>query len=355
MKIMTRYNKGKMKVTFKRIAGIVGLLMALGLGVFVYGGWQMFGDEIRAIRTLRMLQDKVYTFEYKGDYGFRAFLDQGGARTDAEMAAYIAGFLSKGYIRTGAQTPEAGCSTIASDGLFCRNFDWTSKSHYAIVKTCPDDGYASISTTAFAFLGMGEDWHPIAGMDGMTALASIYVPLDGMNEKGLCVSDLVEMDGTVDVPDTDKPDLTIVAAIRLVLDYAADTEEAVRLLSQYDVFPSVNLAHHLAISDINDNNVVVEWQNGEIRVTKTDVVTNHCLAEDISSPLTGESRKRFAVLSEHHSGFQSQEEGLQALKDASYQDLTLWSVIYDKKNLRSTIYFDRNWDSPLSFSIETYN
>lgn len=198
-----------MKVTFKRIAGIVGLLMALGLGVFVYGGWQMFGDEIRAIRTLRMLQDKVYTFEYKGDYGFRDFLDQGGARTDAEMAAYIAGFLSKGYIRTGAHTPEAGCSTITSDGLFCRNFDWTSTSHYAVVKTCPDDGYASISTTAFAFLGMGEDWHPIAGMDGMTALASIYVPLDGMNEKGLCVSDLVEMDGTVDVPDTDKPDLPV--------------------------------------------------------------------------------------------------------------------------------------------------
>jgi len=26
----------------------------------------------------------------------------------------------------------------------------------------------------------------IAGMDGMVALASIYVPLDGMNEKGLC-------------------------------------------------------------------------------------------------------------------------------------------------------------------------
>ena len=25
-----------------------------------------------------------------------------------------------------------------------------------------------------------------SGMDGMVALASIYVPLDGMNEKGLC-------------------------------------------------------------------------------------------------------------------------------------------------------------------------
>ena len=74
------------------------------------------------------------------------------------------------------------------------------------------------------------------------------------------MSDLLEIDGSVDVPDTEKPDLTIVAAIRLVLDYAEDTDAAVRLLSQYDVFPSVNSAHHLAISDINDHNVVVEWK-----------------------------------------------------------------------------------------------
>ncbi|MBE6233189.1 MAG: linear amide C-N hydrolase [Bacteroidales bacterium] len=341
-----------MKITVKRIMGIVGLLLAIGFGVFVYGGWQMFGDEIRAIRTLKMVRDRVYTFEYEGDYGFKAFLEQGGAKTDAEMAAYIAGFLSKGYMKTGVQTPEAGCSTIASEGLFCRNFDWDSRSHYVIVRTRPDDGYESVSTSAFTFLGMGEDWHPIAGMDGMTALASIYIPLDGMNEKGLCVSDLVEIDGSVEVPDTDRPDLTIVAAIRLVLDYAEDTEEALQLLSQYDVFPSVNTAHHLAISDINENNVVVEWRNGEMRVTETDIVTNHCLAEESESQMIGESLRRFADLSENHSDFTSHEEGLKALMDASYDGHTLWSVIYDKKNLSSTVYFERKWDAPLSFAID---
>lgn len=198
---------------------------------------------------------------------------------------------------------------------------------------------------------MGEDWHPIAGMDGMVALASIYVPLDGMNEMGVCVSDLVETDGSTDVPDTEKPDLTIVAAIRLVLDYAKDTDEAVRLLSQYDVFPSVNSAHHLAISDINGNNVVVEWRNGEIMVTETSIVTNHCLAENLDSPLTEESKKRFATLAEKHSGFVTHEDGLLALKDASYTDQTLWSVIYDKKSLSSIIYFECDWDSPLTFKI----
>lgn len=341
-----------MKKIIKRIIGISGLLLAIAFGVFVYGGWQMFGDELKAIRSLTMVKDRIYTFEYKGDYGFKSFLEQGGAKTDAQMAEYIAGFLSKGYIKTNTQTPEGGCSTIASERLFCRNFDWNSKSHYAVIKTCPDDGYASISTTGFAFLGMGEDWHPIAGTDGMIALASIYVPLDGMNEKGLCISDLIEIDGSTEVTDTDKSDLTIVAAIRLVLDYAKDTDEAVRLLSRYDIFPSVNAAHHLAISDINNHNVVVEWKNGQMKVTETDIVTNHCLAETLESPFTGESRKRFTGLSEKYSDFNSHEEGLQALKYASYADETLWSVIYDKENLSSTIYFDCNWTEPLSFSLK---
>lgn len=44
--------------------GIVGLLLAKGFGVFVYGGWQMFGDEIRAIRTLKMVRDRICLLPY---------------------------------------------------------------------------------------------------------------------------------------------------------------------------------------------------------------------------------------------------------------------------------------------------
>lgn len=51
--------------------------------------------------------------------------------------------------------------------------------------------------------------------------------------------------------------------------------------------------------------------------------------------------------------FQDTRRRSSALKDAAYPDHTLWPVIYDKKNLTSTICFDRNWDSPLSFSIDT--
>ena len=127
----------------KRIFRILGLLIAIGLGVFLYGGWKMFGDELRAIKTLKMVRERVYT---------KAFLDQGGAKSDGEMAEYIANFLSKGYIKTNAQNPDGGCSSIAAE----------------------------------------------------------------------------------------------------------------RLLAQYDVFPSANAAHHLAILDKNDKSIVVEWHRGQM-------------------------------------------------------------------------------------------
>lgn len=50
-----------MKITVKRIPGIIGLLMAIGFGVFVYGEWQMFGDELKAIKSLKMIKDEKIT------------------------------------------------------------------------------------------------------------------------------------------------------------------------------------------------------------------------------------------------------------------------------------------------------
>ena len=50
-----------MKITIKRILGIIGLLMAIGFGVFVHGGWKMFGDELKAIKSLKMIKDEKIT------------------------------------------------------------------------------------------------------------------------------------------------------------------------------------------------------------------------------------------------------------------------------------------------------
>ena len=51
----------------KRILGITGLFMTIGFGVFLYGGWQMFGDELKAIKSqedgLQALKEASYEEE----------------------------------------------------------------------------------------------------------------------------------------------------------------------------------------------------------------------------------------------------------------------------------------------------
>lgn len=338
--------------TGKKIAIALLVLLAIGLGVFIYGGWKMFGDEIQAIRTLRMIDDKVYTFTYKGDYGFKGFLEQGGAKTDEEMARYIAAFLSKGYMDVPSADSvqiNAGCTSVDSEAILGRNFDFKDEGQsIVIVRTEPDDGYKSISTSTFAFLGYNADWHPVAGMDGFLALATIYIPLDGMNEKGVCVADLIELDGKTEPFDTPKPDLTIVGAIRLILDYAASVDEAVELLEQYDIHPSIGSAHHLSIAD-GKRSVAVEWDCGQIHVTETPSVTNHCLWESRQNEMTAESHRRMEAIKNLVPA--NRQESLDAMRMVSYKDETIWTVLFDRNAMDATWYVRSDWDNPLTFPL----
>jgi len=330
----------------KILLGIL-IVLVVAAGVFLYGGYRMFGDELTAIQSIKEVREGVYTLTYKGDYGFKGFLEQGGAKTDAQMAEYIAGFLSHGYVKTKLTTPEGGCTTVTGNGLFARNFDWEPAANYIIIRTEPADGYASIATSNLAFMGFGDNWHPETMTQKFMALATVYVPLDGMNEKGLCVADLVEIDGNTNVPDTPRPDLTIVGAIRLVLDYAANVDEAVKLLADYDVFPSVGRMHHLSLSDRNGKSVVVEWKDGVLTATPTSIVTNHCLAEERENENTGESHRRFDMLAAGFLPLTDSQQAQQAIEAASYEDATLWSVVYDQQALTATHYFGCKWEEAL--------
>ena len=66
-----------MKITVKRILGIIGVLMSIGFGVFVYGGWQMLGDELKAIKSLKMIKDEkitAYSVETAGTFDLESEL-----------------------------------------------------------------------------------------------------------------------------------------------------------------------------------------------------------------------------------------------------------------------------------------
>ena len=79
-----------------RKAIIALLVIAAVLIAALAGAWTMFGTQLTAAMTIEKLDDNLWSMEYKGDYGFDGFLEQGGAKSDAEMGDYIASFLSHG-------------------------------------------------------------------------------------------------------------------------------------------------------------------------------------------------------------------------------------------------------------------
>ena len=276
------------------------------------------------------------------------------------MAAYLISFLSHGFykIESDVQSGEFGCSTIcavdeAGTVFFGRNYDW-EECRAMLVHTKPKDGYESISTCCLDFLGFDERYTPDGSMmERIQTLAAIYVPLDGMNEKGLVVADLMAGDNEKTYQQTGKPDLTTTTAIRLLLDKAASVDEAVELLRQYDMHSSIGSAHHLSMADASGKSVAVEYVDGEMLVTQTKVVTNHYLSDCAKQGVGSEqSHIRFDTLSAHTGPADAMDvrDMLESVAQKHYPqkeescEKTMWSIVYCPEGRCADFYFAENYE-----------
>ena len=348
-------NKNK-KTILKWACGI----LAACLVILAAGGWWLFGGLITAANSIEKLEDGLYSMEYQGDYGFDDFLSQGGAANDSEVAKYLVSFLSRGFykVESDVQPGAFGCSTIcvsAAHGVtfFGRNFDG-EECRAMIVHTKPKNGYESISTCCLDFLGFDEGYVPDASMMyRIQSLAAIYVPLDGMNEKGLMVADLMAGDSEDTHQQTAKPDLTTTTAIRLLLYKAATVDEAVTLLGHYDMHSSMGSAHHLSIADASGKSVVVEYVGGKMLVTETKVVTNHYLSDCSKQGVGSEqSHIRFDTLAAHSGPADEMDvrDMLASVAQKNYPqpesrpEKTMWSIVYCPEGRCADFYFAENYE-----------
>lgn len=350
--IMKKSTKKPLIVISVILFSIIALTSIMGV---------VFGDKIKAVNSIEKLSDGLYYMEYEGNYGFDNFLSRGGAKNQNDVASYIIFFLSGGFVDIDVEEVsfDFGCSTLTtqkteSSYVMGRNFDYTGSNPRAmIIHTKPENGYESYSTTWLDFLGFGDEFVPESAKNKYMSLASVYVPLDGINEKGLCVADLVNGDSELTSQNTAKVDITTTTAIRLLLDKAANVDEAIELLEQYDMHSDIGRSHHLSISDSSGSSVVVEYINGEMIVTETPVVTNHYLSDGEKFGIGNEeSHKRYDELMKKSDDTLSTQNMAEDLESVSYQDETQWSIVYDIENLKFDFYFQRQFENPLKFSIE---
>lgn len=269
-------NENKKNFSMKKLlltASAVLLTLILVAGITV---WTLWGNEIRTILSFKQIAERndthldgsVYEMTVAGDYYFEDFLAQGGVSTDSELIEFITENLTKGIIDIGITPPDVACSSFTAalndgDRIFARNYDY-SKTNTAIIYTNPGgDRHASVSSVDLQFLGIDVNKDITDLVDKITCLAAPYIPFDGMNDAGVSCGIYMTYQGPEESvstnQNTEKPDITSTTMLRLILDYADNVEDAVELVSRYDLHDSATSSYHYMVADSTGKSAILEW------------------------------------------------------------------------------------------------
>lgn len=304
------------------------------------------------------LDDGLSAVEFSGNDHFAEFLSAGGAVSDAQVVGFVAGYLPETTGFSFGGNP-FGCSTLSVESengekLFGRNFDWNNCSAL-IVKSTPDSGYASISTVNTDFI-QGISFGSLPSE--IQSFVALYAPLDGMNEKGLCVSVNMIQDSDTIEQSTDKPDITTTTAVRLLLNQASTTDEAVELLEQYDMHASMGYMVHFTVADALGNSIAVEYINNEMCVTETAVLTNFYITPGEKYGIgTQQSHTRYDILTETIAdGAMSMDDVRDALDSVSKKNFgefesTEWSIVFNQTTGEARYYHRESYDKAYVFTL----
>ncbi len=298
------------------------------------------------LASLRRVDDyPLYVMHYYGDYGFSDFLRRGIGGGQA---------LHRGLDRA----PAWACTVFAAlnpagDALLGRNFDWMNR-QTLLLFTDPPDGYASVSLVDISYLGFpanGASWADRRGL-----LDAPYWPFDGMNEKGFAVG-MMAVSHARDSSSPDKVPISSLHAIRLMLDYAANVEDAIALLGGYTVEFGGGPPVHYLVSDASGGSAVIEYIDGKMNVLRNvqpwQVSTNFILALERPEGATSSCwryNRAYAAL-ERTEGALFRDEAVSLLEEVS-QPNTMWSVVYSLTGGKVSVAMGRNYDRVHSFALK---
>ena len=365
----------------KVILWIVGILAVLCI---VLGC--IWGREISTIRTLKSVGGNKYLYqmEYKAAYDLDDLVAQ-NIDSNPELLDYVIGRIGKGLplkIKSAQVADENGelatfnCTSFQAvnaggEGfLFGRNYDYF-KNPTLVTVSHPKKGYASIAVSDMSHFGYSLEKLPESLAGKLSCLASIYAPVDGMNEKGLCTS-IMALPGQASRQDTEKYDVGTTIIMRLWLDRCATVSEALALLDEVDVRhdATVGTGYHYMVADASGDCAVVEfdkddgWKTLVVRKPageKSMLVTNHLLSEKYYTtepdPAVGNPHSkswwRYETAGAYlaaHDGTLTLEQAQECLALVHWKDLvwdngtvedTQFSNVYDQHSLTLDL---RNWN-----------
>lgn len=358
------------KIIKRILLGILGLLI---LVVIVFG--IIYFTRIKTIASLQKITSydeyNVYSMTVSYDYDLDGLIASGINDNQSLVDAIV----SKSFplLPISMDAPDFGCSAFtltAEDGevMMGRNYDFKYDSSALIVYCSPKNGYKSVACAALDNVSANQAEKSLNSK--LACLTAPFICLDGMNEKGVSIA-VLTLDSEPTYQQTGKQTLPTSILIRLVLDRAATTQEAIDLISQYDMFATSGRDYHFYITDASGDGRVVEYdcdsETRELTVTPSEAVTNfYIMYKDKVLPNQkngnyGHGRERYdAILSvfAEDEGNYSKETAWKALKaaaqDPNPEDVTSntqWSIVFNNTDLTFEMSLRRDWSTIVSYSL----
>lgn len=305
-------------------------------------------DEQRTLASLQKVDDfPLYVMTYYGDYGFDDYLQEG---------------IASGALALLPTDWNWACTTFSTanpqgDFLVGRNFDWHD--HPALLLfTDPPDAYAAVTMVDLNYLGFLKDQAP-SQQALQEVLNAPYWSFDGMNEHGLAVS-IMAVHHVEPSADPKKVTISSLDAIRLMLDYAKDVDEAIALLGKYNIDFSGGPPLHYLIADREGNSAILEFIDGEMIPIRSEepwqVSTNFLITEEKPEGTNAPCwryRKAYEDL-QSVKGDVSAAEALSILESVSQSGdyPTIWSIVYNRTNGEIHVVVGQQFNQVHQFELE---
>lgn len=354
-----------MKKTVKNAIGII-----LGIAVLAVIGFVAFYfTRFHSIASMEQITSyenyNLYRMDIKYDYNLDDLIAYGVGDNQANVDAILKEALP--LLPVHIEVPNFGCSAftmIDTSGkvMMGRNYDFKNDTSAMLVYCEPKDGYKSVAFAALDNLSANVPDENLSAK--LSSLAAPFVCLDGMNEKGVSIA-VLTLDSEPTNQNTGKPVISTTLAIRLVLDNAATTQEAVDLLRNYDMFATSGRDYHFYITDASGDGRVVEYDcessTRELVDTPSEEVTNFFVMyqENVlpnqKNGIYGHGRERYdkieTILTENYgsstidTAWEALEAASQAPNPEDVTSNTQWSIVYNNTDLTVDVVIRRDWDT----------
>lgn len=329
---------------------------------------------VRPTSNLTAINEDTKVFHFKGDDKLDDYLASGGTTGIADTALWIAKEFMVPAMPSFLENIHPACSSIhVSNGqggyLYGRNFDFAPCNGIIVVDE-PTHGYKSVSAADVTPIDTTDvDKLDQVVLDACEKIPdsiykafALWVPLDGMNEKGLCISaNQIHDPGTVvNQQDEGKLDHITTTYIRQVLDTCATVDEALDIIKSTNFHTWDGLMVHIEIADATGKHVVLEWVNNKLSILDSPINTNFYLTPGKKYGIgTAQSMIRYNTLTKALADHPTMDSTMllntmRSVAKSNFPDdkySTQWTVIFDQTNLTATYYRDENYQVAYKFEL----